>query len=144
MSHRNYMLGFIVIGVLSFGAKPNFADDAPATTPREPRQAIEKGLEFLVVDSVKWKKEHNCATCHHGTMTTFALTEAKSLGFPFAEGALEENATWSKDRWMAKIDSPRDTRAGHSMVNTPAIYLALMALANPKQESLSPDDLKRI
>src|SRR5204863_10139700 len=45
---------------------------------------------------------------------------------------------------LQAIDKPRDTRPGWSMVNTPALYLAMMALAVPEQEALSAKDLKRI
>ena len=45
---------------------------------------------------------------------------------------------------LARIDLPRDKRPGWSMVSTPALYLATMALALPKQETISADELKRI
>src|SRR5205814_6506113 len=51
---------------------------------------------------------------------------------------------WTKDRLLDRIDKPRDTRPGWSMVSTPALYLALMAQAVPKQQAVSADELKRI
>src|SRR5439155_3261912 len=49
----------------------------------------------------------------------------------------------SKER-LKDMDKPRDTRPGWSMVNMPALYLAVMAQAVPQQEVVSADELKRI
>src|SRR6185369_2663384 len=50
---------------------------------------------------------------------------------------------WTKER-LKNIDEPRDSRPGWNMVNTPAVFLALMAHALPKQDALSSAELKRI
>src|SRR5262249_45836619 len=57
--------------------------------------------------------------------------------------SLTETAKWTKDR-LDRIDKPRDTRPGWSMVSTPAIYLGLLAVTVPKQEAVSADEVKRI
>lgn len=114
---------------------------APATEGS--RKAVERGLEFLQVDAVKWREERSCATCHHGTMTVWALSEARSRGYPIDEKEFRDVTNWTKQR-LENIDKPRDTRPGWSMVNTPALYLAMMALAVPTQDAVSPDELKRI
>jgi hypothetical protein len=111
---------------------------------RPERSTIERGLNFLQQDAVKWRQEKNCSTCHHGTMTMWVQLEAKSRGFAVAPDELEENIRWAKERIMERADLPRDTRAGWSMVNTPAIYLAIMAHAVPRQDAISADDLKRV
>jgi hypothetical protein len=105
--------------------------------------AAERGLAFLEKDAAAWRKERQCATCHHGTMTVWALAEAKSQGYAVAAETLAETATWAKER-IKDIDKPRDTRPGWSMVSTPAVYLAVMALAVPDQDAVSADELKRI
>jgi hypothetical protein len=87
--------------------------------------------------------ERKCATCHHGTMTVWALTEAKSRGYEVAAGKLADTVKWTKER-LERIDLPRDKRPGWSMVSTPALYLAVMTLGVPKQEAVSADELKRI
>ena len=79
----------------------------------------------------------HCATCHHGTMTVWALSEAKSQGYAVAAETLADVTKWTKER-LESIDKPRDTRPGWSMVNTPAVYLAVMAQAVPKQDAVSP------
>ena len=110
--------------------------------PKQGRAAIERGLSFVQTDAVKWRKERECATCHHGTMTVWALSEAKSQGFP-VDAALADFTKWTKER-LKDIEKPRDTRPGWSMVNSVALNLAVMAQAVPKQEALTADDLKKI
>jgi hypothetical protein len=77
-------------------------------------------------------------------MTVWALSEAKSQGHDVAAETLTDTVKWTKDRLLEKIDQPRDTRPGWSMVNTPALYLSVMALSVPKQDAVSADELKRI
>ena len=61
----------------TLAASPAFADDSTKTA----RKAIEQGLIFLEKDAAAWRKDRQCATCHHGTMTVWAMSEAKSRGF---------------------------------------------------------------
>jgi hypothetical protein len=107
------------------------------------RKSIERGLAFLQADAVKWRKDRQCATCHHGTMTVWAFSEAKSQGYALADETLADMTTWTKER-LKDIDKPRDTRPGWSMVNSPAVYLATMAQAVPAQSALSAAELKQI
>jgi hypothetical protein len=76
-------------------------------------------------------------------MTVWAYAEAKSRGYPIAPNTLTETAKWAKER-LERIDKPRDPRPGWKMVNTPALYLALLAQAVPKQEVVSAEELKQI
>jgi hypothetical protein len=115
-----------------------------AAAPQQARKSIERGLAFLEADAAKWRKERQCASCHHGTMTVWALAEAKSQGYAVAAEKLADTAQWTKDRLLQRIDEPRDTRPGWSMVSTPAVYLAVMAQAVPRQEAVTADELKRI
>jgi hypothetical protein len=114
-----------------------------AVTPEQARKAIERGLAFLEKDAANWRKERQCSTCHHGTMTVWAFAEAKSQGYSIAAETLAETARWSKER-LAGIDKLRDPRPGWKMVNTPAIYLALVAQAVPNQEAVSRKELEQI
>lgn len=114
------------------------------TTLPQARTAAERGLEFLKKDAAKWRAERKCATCHHGTMTVWALTEAKQQGYKVEAETVAEMVKWTKDRLLERIDLPRDKRPGWSMVSTPAIYLSVMALSVPNQDAVSADELKRI
>src|SRR4051794_5000116 len=139
------------LAVLTVGPRSAHAGEpvkkAPAeavVTPEQGRKAVERGLTFLQQDAAKWRKERQCATCHHGTMTVWALSEARHFGYAVPAEVLAETAKWTKDRLLARIDLPRDTRPGWSMVSTPAIYLALAAQAVPGQQAVSADEVKRI
>ena len=119
------------------------ANGGTPTTPDQARKAIEQGLEFLVTDAKEWREERKCATCHHGTMTVWALSEAKSQGYAVAGETLSDVTKWTKER-LENIDKPRDKRPGWNMVNTPAVYLSLMAQAVPAQSAITPAELERI
>jgi N-acyl-D-amino-acid deacylase len=140
----------IVFYLLAVGASPARADGPekkvvaePAVPPERARKAIDRGLAFLERDAAKWRKERTCATCHHGTMTVWALNEAKSQGYAVSADTLTDVAEWTRER-LANIEKPRDSRPGWNMVNTPAVYLAVMAQAVPTQDAVSPDELERL
>ncbi|MHB1560047.1 MAG: hypothetical protein ACYC61_21555, partial [Isosphaeraceae bacterium] len=128
--------------LLAPGASRARAQVAEKADTGSARVAIDRGLAFLKADAAKWREEHSCASCHHGTMTVWALSEAKARGYEVSD-TLAEMTKWTKDR-LANIDKPRDTRPGWNMVNTPAVYLALMAEALPTQDALTPADLRGI
>src|SRR5690242_14845414 len=121
-------------------SRPARADEP---TPQQVRKAAERGLAFLEADAAKWRKERQCATCHHGTMTVWAHAEARSRGYAVAPETVADTVTWTKER-IKDIDKPRDTRPGWSMVSTPALYFAVMATAVPDQTAVSADELRRI
>jgi dienelactone hydrolase len=122
--------------------KPTVDSRAAPTVPQA-RKAIERSLAFLRTDAAQWRTEHQCATCHHGTMTVWALSEAKRAGYEVAGETWTDLVTWTKER-LKDIDKPRDPRPGWNMVSTPAVYLAVMARTVPGQEALSRDELERI
>src|SRR5262249_15691210 len=116
---------------------------AETATPEQAKKAAERGLDFLAKDAAAWRKERQCTTCHHGTMTVWAFSEAKSQGYAIDKDEFADVVKWTKER-LKDIDKPRDRGPGWSMVNTPALYLSMMALAIPKQEALSAEELKKI
>src|SRR4051794_14351014 len=96
----------------------------------KPARAIERGLDFIQKDAVKWRAERKCATCHHGAFTVWVQAEAKKQGYVVPVETFNENVTWYKER-LKDIDKPRDTRPGWSMVNSTALNLAVMAAMLP-------------
>lgn len=134
----------VALCVLSAGVRPGRCETPQSATPEQGRQAIERGLDFLQKDAVKWRAERKCSTCHHGTMTVWALSDAKAQGYDVPAETLADNVKWTKDRIFERIDLPRDMRPGWSMVNTPALYLSLMAQSVKGQDAVSQDELKRI
>ncbi len=102
---------------------------------------VAHALTFLTDDSVKWRKDHGCATCHHGTMTVWALSEAMKQGFPVGAEALAETVQWTKNQFVPRFSKPRDPRPGWELVNTNAIYLGIMSQDLPV---LSRDEVNTI
>lgn len=133
----------LAIGARSAGEEAEKKAENEAVSTLKARETIEGGLTFLEKDALAWRKEHQCATCHHGTMTIWALSEAKSRGYAVKPETLADVAEWTRER-LKGIDKPRDTRPGWKMVNTPALYLAMMAQAVPRQEAVSIEELRRI
>ncbi len=111
--------------------------------PAADRAAVHHGLAFLVKDAKEWRQAKTCSTCHHGVMTVWALAEAKGRGYDVSAETLADMTAWTKGR-LERIDLPRDTRPGWSMVSTPGLYLAFFAPAIPGQQAVTPDDMRRI
>src|SRR4051794_32287245 len=74
--------------------------------PQQAQEAAERGLKFLQDDAARWRKERQCATCHHGTLTVWALSEAKRAGYVVAPEVLADMVKWTRER-LKDIDKPR-------------------------------------
>jgi len=140
-SHFNICVAIAALGVLAGGLRPARGDDAEKKaanepTPQQGRKAIERGLTFLVKDAATWRKERGCATCHHGTMTVWALSEAKIQGYDVDARALADVMQWTKDRF-----GPRSGPPGPGTASVPLIYLGMMSQNLPV---LSRDEINRI
>src|SRR5579871_331152 len=99
--HSRIYVGLLTVGVLAVAAEPVRSDSHKIdASPERGRKAAERGLEFLQKDAAKWRKEHGCATCHHGAMTVWALSEAKSQGYNVAAETLADMVKWSKERFL--------------------------------------------
>lgn len=142
------MLNISLVGGVLAGAdeprKPDASQQALSTaTPasRTPGQAIESGLSFLVNDVAKWRADRGCATCHHGTMTVWALSEAKAQGYVVGTDAFAEIMEWTKEQMASDLHTIRDPRHGWNLVSVPLIYLSAMSQNLPV---LSRDQIKQI
>src|SRR5262245_26144037 len=93
------------------------AGSEAAATVQQGRKAIDKAIAFLEKDAAKWRSDRGCATCHHGTMSLWALTEAKSQGFAVNAQALTDIVEWTKGRFVARATAERDPREGWRLVS---------------------------
>jgi len=50
--------------------EPNPIPAAAAAALEKAQPAAAKALDYLVKESTAWRKDHDCATCHHGVMTS--------------------------------------------------------------------------
>ena len=140
-SHFNNCVAIAALGVLAVGLRPARGDDAEKKAANEPtqqpgRKAIERGLTFLVKDAVTWRKERGCATCHHGTLTVWALSEAKRQGYDVDAQALADMMQWTRDRF-----GPHSGPVGPGTVSVALIYLGAMSQNLPV---LSRDEINRV
>jgi len=130
---------------LILGSDASFGDELPKDSAKaqHTRSAIERGMKFLEKDAREWRQKRSCATCHHGVLTVWAMSEAKSHGYPVAPETLKEMTSWTMERFK-DVDKPRDSRPGFNMVSTPALFLAVLSQTEPKQDVVSADLLRRI
>ena len=128
------LLNLAAIGVRQGSAEePKKSDDA--------QQVIGRALEFLEKDAAKWRTERGCATCHHGTMTVWALSEAKNQGYVVGAETLANTVQWTKAQFLPQISKPRDPRPGWNAVNVSVLYLGIMSQSLP---ILSRDEINGV
>jgi hypothetical protein len=104
-------------------------DEASGESPEQ--RVAQRALRFLAGDAAKWRQDRGCATCHHGTMTVWALSEAQRQGYEVDTGALANVMQWAKDQFVPQFRGPRDLRPGYDAVSVPAIYLSVMSQELP-------------
>lgn len=110
-------------------------------TVEQAQKTVQRGITFLETDALKWRRERGCSTCHHGTLTIWALNEAKAQGFPVDELALADITAWAKAGRIPEMDAKVDPRPGWRLVSQPAIYLAM---ASHNLPILSLDEVRRV
>jgi hypothetical protein len=101
----------------------------PVSKSPDIQPTIKRGLEFLAKDSLAWKNERHCASCHHAPMMIWSLNEAKNRGHAVDEKALAEVTSWilSPDD-PAKVfpkQTPKDPLPAVKPVRQTPLMLAL-------------------
>jgi len=107
--------------------------DEPAKPP-DLQSTIDRGLAFLAQDAVAWKKQYNCASCHHAALTIWALREAKDRGYAVDETVLADLTKWIAEAGDGKNSLPRPDSAPRAF-HSKALYfsLGLAALSQPNE-----------
>ena len=109
--------------------------------PEKVQQTIDRALGFMVSDVAKWRSQRGCATCHHGVMTVWTLSEAKLRGYTVDAETLADTVKWTKDLLVGQFSKPRDPRPGYNYVSMPGMYLATMSDTVPV---LSRDEISHV
>jgi hypothetical protein len=117
------------------------AASGTSPAPEKIQQTVDRALAFLVTDAAKWRSERGCATCHHGAMTVWTLSEAKLRGYTVDAETLADDVKWTKDLFVGQFSKPRDLRWGYNFVSMPGMYLATMSDTVPV---LSRDEVARV
>jgi hypothetical protein len=113
----------------------------PRPRPAEVNATIDRGLAFLAKDALAWKKEHNCASCHHASLVVWATWEAKLRGHAVNEQVLAELTKWIAESGDGKFGLARPASAPRA-ASPKAIYFALALGADPKPDVVSQRGLK--
>jgi|GEM_PF-1741144 len=127
-------------GSRSDDGQPSVVSQPPAS-PEMIHKSVDRALEFLTLDAAKWRQERGCATCHHGVMTVWALSEARRQGYAVPAEPLADTVKWTKDLLVPQFSKPRDPRWGYNFVSLPGIYLGIMSQTLP---ILSRDEGNRV
>ena len=104
---------------------------------------IDRGLSFLARDARAWKKEHNCASCHHAALVIWAMREAKGRGIAVDESELKGLTKWMAESGDGKFVMARPATAPHA-ASPKAMYFALALGADPEPDAVSRAGIKRL
>jgi hypothetical protein len=113
----------------------------PRPKPADVSATIDRGLAFLAKDALAWKKEHNCASCHHASLVVWATREAKLRGHAVDEPVLAEMTKWLAESGDGKFGLARPASAPKA-ASPKAVYFALALGVDPKPDEVSQKGLK--
>jgi hypothetical protein len=113
----------------------------PRPKPADLNATIDRGLAFLAKDALAWKKEHNCASCHHASLVVWATREAKLRGHAVDESVLAELTKWVAESGDGKFGLARPASAPRA-ASPKAVYFALALGVDPKPDEVSQRGLK--
>ncbi len=117
------------------------AAQEPRPKPADVNATIDRGLAFLAKDALAWKKEHNCASCHHASLVVWATREAKLRGHAVDEPVLAEMTKWLAEAGDGKFGLARPASAPKA-ASPKAVYFALALGVDPKPDEVSQKGLK--
>lgn len=103
--------------------------------------AVDRGLAFLAKDALAWKREHNCASCHHAALVVWAMREARQHGIAVDEPVLAEMMKWVADSGSGKTSLPRPPGIPKAM-NTKPVWFSLALQADQKPDESAQAGLK--
>jgi hypothetical protein len=113
----------------------------PRPKPADVNATIDQGLVFLAKDALAWKKQHNCASCHHASLVVWATREAKLRGHAVDEPVLAEMTKWLAESGDGKFGLARPASAPKA-ASPKAVYFALALGVDPKPDEVSQKGLK--
>jgi hypothetical protein len=118
---------------------------AEETVPKQPdvESAIDRGLGFLVKDALAWKKEHNCASCHHAALVICSMRDARQIGRDIDEPFLAELTNWIATSGNGKFGLTRPASAPNA-ASPKAIYFALALGTERKPDTAAQEGLKSL
>src|SRR5262245_62015196 len=101
----------VIVAVVAVIVPSAVAAQDARPKPEAVAATIERGLAFLTKDALAWKKEHNCASCHHASLVVWSMHEAKRRGHTVDDAVLAELATWVAESGDGKFGLARPASA---------------------------------
>src|SRR5262245_1129871 len=129
----------VTLVVLALPGKASAQEPRPK--PADVNATIDRGLAFLAKDALAWKKEHNCASCHHASLVVWATREARLRGHAVEEPVLAELTKWVAESGDGKFGLERPASAPNA-ASPKAVYFALALGVDPRPDEVSQKGLK--
>jgi hypothetical protein len=112
---------------------------APAATPQQVQQTVDRAIGYLQTESAAWLATRKCAACHHVPLPLWALGEAERRGYAVDKKFVTETTEsllGNKDKLMAsKVfpnpADPPDPRPQGRGLNMGLPFLAVAARSLP-------------
>jgi hypothetical protein len=123
----------IALVVLSNVAAANPGPDVEKT--------INRGLAFLVKDSLAWNEQHHCASCHHASLVIWSMRETKDRGHIVDEPVLALLTKLVAESGDGKFSLARPASAPKA-ASPKSIYFALALGTDPRPDAVSQSGLK--
>ncbi len=133
----------IVVVLSLLIASSSVLADEPAANPSDVGAAIDRGLAFLAKDALAWKKEHNCASCHHAAFVVWAMQEAKQRGHAVDETILADMTKWVAEAGDGTTSLKRPDNAPKAF-NSKALYFSLALSAVPNKDAATQEAFARL
>ena len=129
----------LVIGIVLTGTA---SAQEPRPKPSDVSAAIDRGLAFLARGALAWKKEHNCASCHHASLVVWATREAKLRGHAVDESVLAELTKWVAESGDGKFGMARPASAPKA-ASPKAVWFALALGVDARPDATAQAGMKR-
>jgi N-acyl-D-amino-acid deacylase len=127
----------LAFGFLLLTCQGLFAEDSVRTADREREKianAAARGLALVQKAAANYPKHRDCFSCHHQTLPILAVVTARQHCLPTEEKLLQEQAKFTRDSFLGKID---DLKRGQNVGGrnmTVGYALWALALANEKPD----------
>ena len=133
------VVAIVTIGVVVFSGVASAQDLQPK--PTVVSATIDRGLSFLAKDSLVWKNEHKCVSCHHAALVIWSMSEAQRRGHAVNEPVLAELTNWVAGSGDGKFGMARPASAPQAL-SPKAVWFALALGAIPKPDTASQEGMK--
>ena len=133
------VVAIVTIGVVIFSSVASAQDLQPK--PSVVSATIDRGLSFLAKDSMVWKNEHKCVSCHHAALVIWSMSEAQRRGHAVNEPVLAELTKWVAGSGDGKFGMATPASAPNAL-SPKAVWFALALGAIPKPDTASQEGMK--